>query len=103
MLTGRDAVADALNLVRKRAHGAVVVVDGEGRPVGVVTEAACHGRGPVRAARRGRRARRLTVPLGTEPREVFERLHEPRRELALGVDEHGPARRHAHAVAALRA
>src|SRR3981189_3438139 len=30
VLTGGDAVADALNLVGKRAHGAVVVVDAEG-------------------------------------------------------------------------
>jgi len=29
VLTGGDAVADALNLVGKRAHGAVVVVDTE--------------------------------------------------------------------------
>ena len=43
VLTGGDAVADALNLVGKRAHGAVVVVDGEGRPVGVGHEAACQG------------------------------------------------------------
>ncbi len=38
-----DAVADALNLLPKRAHGAVVVVDEGGRPVGTVDEAACTG------------------------------------------------------------
>src|SRR5258707_8937708 len=32
----------ALSLLPKRAHGAVILV-GDGRPVGVVTEADCHG------------------------------------------------------------
>ena len=43
VLTPGDAVADAINLLPKRAHGAVVIVDDEGRPVGVVDEAACAG------------------------------------------------------------
>lgn len=33
-----DTVGEALSLVHKRAHGAVVVVDGDGRPVGIFTE-----------------------------------------------------------------
>src|SRR5918912_330557 len=39
----RDAtVAEALSLLPKRAHGAVIVIDGD-RPVGIVTEADCAG------------------------------------------------------------
>jgi IMP dehydrogenase len=38
-----DTVLDALHLLPKRAHGAVVVVDREHRPLGIVTEADCHG------------------------------------------------------------
>jgi IMP dehydrogenase len=41
-LRPHDTVLDALNLMPKRAHGAVVVVD-EGKLVGVVTEADCTG------------------------------------------------------------
>ncbi|MDX6201402.1 MAG: dehydrogenase, partial [Frankiales bacterium] len=37
-----DTVGTALNLLPKRAHGAVVVVEDD-RPVGVVTEADCAG------------------------------------------------------------
>ena len=33
----------ALSLLPKRAHGAIIVVDDDGRPVGVVTEADCTG------------------------------------------------------------
>lgn len=42
-LRGEDRVIDALHLVTKRAHGALVVVDADGGPVGVVTEADCRG------------------------------------------------------------
>ncbi|HVN13933.1 MAG TPA: GuaB1 family IMP dehydrogenase-related protein [Kineosporiaceae bacterium] len=38
-----DTVIDALHLLPKRAHGAVVVVDEQLRPSGVVTEADCRG------------------------------------------------------------
>ena len=33
----------ALSLLPKRAHGAVVVLDDDGRPIGIVTEADCTG------------------------------------------------------------
>lgn len=42
-LQPEDTVHDALHLLPKRAHGAVVVVDAQRRPVGVVTEADCRG------------------------------------------------------------
>ena len=40
-----DTVGNVLNLLTKRAHGAAVVVDGNraGRPLGVITQAACQG------------------------------------------------------------
>jgi IMP dehydrogenase len=37
----QSTVIDALHLLPKRAHGAVVVVDDQRRPIGVVTEADC--------------------------------------------------------------
>ncbi|HEX2806365.1 MAG TPA: CBS domain-containing protein, partial [Kineosporiaceae bacterium] len=42
-LEPEDTVIDALHLIPKRAHGALVVVDAQGSPVGVVTEADCRG------------------------------------------------------------
>src|ERR1700756_269954 len=38
-----DTTGHALSLLPKRAHGAIVVVADDGRPVGVVTEADCTG------------------------------------------------------------
>ncbi len=85
-----DAVADALNLVSKRAHRTVAVVDEAGRPVGVVGESACHG-----VDRFTRLADVLSpavsLPVGTVPRAVFDALQDPAYAgaPALGVDDDG--------------
>ncbi len=42
-LSPDSTVIDALHLIPKRAHGALVVIDAERRPVGVVTEGDCRG------------------------------------------------------------
>ena len=82
-----DAVADALNLLPKRAHGTVVVVDDGGRPVGTVDEAACTG--VDRFTRLGDvlDPSPLTLPVDTTPREVFEALGPGK--VALGLDGDG--------------
>src|SRR3954466_5672749 len=80
-LSPTDTVGDALNLLPKRAHGAVVVVDA-GRPVGVVTEADCIGVDRFTQVHRVMSAELLTVPAGVDPREAFDRLHEGRHRLA---------------------
>ena len=89
VLTEGDSVADALNLLPKRAHGAVVIVDDAMRPVGVVDEAACLG--VDRFTRLGEVADPavLTMPLTAATREVFDKLHGRTAKVALGVDEQG--------------
>ncbi|GAB2659671.1 GuaB1 family IMP dehydrogenase-related protein [Saccharopolyspora gloriosae] len=84
-----DAVADVLNLLPKRSHGAVVVVDDDRRPVGVVDEAACAG--VDRFARVGEVADHhpVVLALETKPREVFEQLDRQGRQVALAVDAEG--------------
>ncbi|MEU6645788.1 GuaB1 family IMP dehydrogenase-related protein [Saccharomonospora sp. NPDC046836] len=103
VLTPGDAVADALNLVGKRAHGAVVVVDVDGRPVGIVDEVACSG--VDRFARLGEVVDNavLTCPLDTPPRQVFEQLHDHGGRLALGIDGNGRLAGVLTQVGALRA
>ncbi|TWF93179.1 GuaB1 family IMP dehydrogenase-related protein [Saccharopolyspora dendranthemae] len=88
-LHSEDAVADALNLLPKRAHGALVVVDDEGKPLGVVDEAACTG--VDRFARVGEVAdsHPVVLPLETDSREVFEQLHKQGRNVAIAVDAEG--------------
>ena len=89
VLTAGDAVADALNLMHKRAHGAVIVIDEDGKPVGVVGEASCSG--VDRFTRIGdiMEPDVVTLPIDTSPREVFHRLHGRTATVAAGVDAAG--------------
>jgi IMP dehydrogenase len=81
-----DAVADALNLLPKRAHGTVVVVDEGGRPVGTVDEAACTGVDRFTRLADVLDAAPLTLPVDTAPREVFDALGPRGVALGLGGD-----------------
>lgn len=102
VLRAGDSVADALNLLPKRAHGAVVVVDDGGRPLGVVDEPACTG--VDRFTRVGEVvAPAPAVGLATPPRAVFELLHGRTDRVALGVDADGRLAGVLTEVAALRA
>ena len=103
VLTANDAVADARNLLPKRAHGAVVVVDDQGRPIGVVDETACGGVDQFTRLGQVADPTMLTVPLGTPPRTVFDQLHGRTVPLALGVDDDGRLAGVLTEIAALRA
>jgi IMP dehydrogenase len=103
VLTANDAVADALNLLPKRAHGAVVVVDDAGRPTGVVDEDACSGVDRFTRLSQVADPEVLTFPLDTAPRKVFEQLHGRTAKIALGVDDEGRLAGVLTEVGALRA
>lgn len=89
VLSPGDAVADAVNLLPKRAHGAVVVVDGAGRPVGLVGAAECAH--VDRFARLSDVADTdlVLVDADAAPRKVFEHLHARHQSLAVAVDADG--------------
>jgi IMP dehydrogenase len=84
-----DTVGDAIHLLPKRAHGAVVVVDPDERPLGVVTEADCLGVDRFAQVRHVMSTELLTVPATADPRTAFTRLHEGRHRLAPVVDFEG--------------
>ncbi|MDQ4118235.1 MAG: GuaB1 family IMP dehydrogenase-related protein [Actinomycetota bacterium] len=96
-----DAVADALNLLPKRAHGTVAVVDEGGRPVGTVSEQSCLGVDRFTRLSDVLDPAPLTLPLDTPPREVFEALEG--RGAALGLDDEGRVTGLLTALGALRA
>ena len=89
VLRAEDAVADALNLLPKRAHDAVVIVDEEGSPTGVVDEATCTGVDRFARLREVADARPVVLALETEPREVFDQLDKHAKDVALAVDGGG--------------
>jgi IMP dehydrogenase len=101
VLTAGDAVAEAMSLLPKRAHGTVVVVDDGGRPVGTVDEAACTGVDRFTRLRDVLDPTPLTLPLATPPKEVFEALGG--RGVALGLDAEGRLAGLLTALGALRA
>ncbi len=88
-LTPHDTVGEALNLLPKRAHGAVIVVDWDNRPVGVVTEADCAGADMYTQLGEVMSAAVLSLPHGIDAREAFEALHDGRHRLAPVVDADG--------------
>jgi IMP dehydrogenase len=83
-----DTVGEALNLLPKRAHGAVIVTDDD-RPIGVVTEADCTGVDRFTQLGKVMSIDLLTLPGGIDGEAAFRTLHEQRRRLAPVVDEQG--------------
>ncbi|HUZ37176.1 MAG TPA: GuaB1 family IMP dehydrogenase-related protein [Streptosporangiaceae bacterium] len=83
-----DTTGQALSLLPKRAHGAVVVVE-DGRPAGVVTEADCQGVDRFTQLRQVMSTELLTVAAGTDPQHAFGMLHDGRHRLAPVVDSGG--------------
>ncbi|WP_433619554.1 GuaB1 family IMP dehydrogenase-related protein [Dactylosporangium sp. CA-139114] len=83
-----ETVSLALDLLPKRAHGAVIVVE-DGRPVGVVTEADCVD--VDRFSQLGGVMSRnlLTLPDDVTPEEAFNRLAAGHHRLAPVIDAAG--------------
>ena len=88
-LSPTDTVGEALALLPKRSHGAVIVIDSGGAPVGVVTEADCAGSDRFAQLRTVMSADPVTLPSGTPPARAFGLLHEGRHRLAPVVSASG--------------
>jgi IMP dehydrogenase len=84
-----ETTGHALSLLPKRAHGAIIVVDSDGRPVGVVTEADCTGVDRFTQLDQVMSTELLTLPAGTDPERAFGLLHDGRHRLAPVVDSRG--------------
>ena len=80
-LRATETVTDALNLLPKRAHGAVVVV-ADGRPVGLVTEADCLGVDRFTQLHEVMSRQLLTLQTGVDARTAFDRLQEGHHRVA---------------------
>ncbi|GIF97366.1 GuaB1 family IMP dehydrogenase-related protein [Catellatospora citrea] len=88
-LRPHETVGDAIHLLPKRAHGAVVVVDEQGRPVGLVVESDTMGVDRFSQVRDVMSTELLTVPATASPREAFDILNQARRKVAPVVDHEG--------------
>jgi len=81
-LAPTDTVGEALAFLPKRAHGAVIVIDDQQVPVGVVTEGDCAGVDRFAQLHTVMSADPVTLPAGTPPAKAFDLLHEGRHRLA---------------------
>jgi IMP dehydrogenase len=88
-LAATATVGEALNLLDKRAHGAAVVVDDEGRPLGVVTHVDLDEVDRFTQVGRIMSREVATVPHTVDPRAAFDRLAQVRHRLAPVVDDEG--------------
>ncbi|PSM40114.1 GuaB1 family IMP dehydrogenase-related protein [Streptomyces dioscori] len=89
ILAPHQTVADALSLLPKRAHNAGVVVDGEGRPVGVVTDADLNGVDRFTQLSEVMSRDLLLLDADIEPGEAFNKLDHANRRYAPAVDKDG--------------
>ncbi len=87
-LSPHDTVGDALNLIAKRAHGALVVAE-DGRPVGLASEADCAGVDRFTQLGAVMSTDLVTLEDGIAAEEAFLRLSAARHRLAPVVGEDG--------------
>jgi len=89
LLRPTDTVNDALNIIHKRSHGAVVVVDDDQRPVGLVKEADTLGLDRFTFLDRAMSSPVVTLADTLTPEEMFGELSRQRRSVAPVVDAQG--------------
>ena len=87
-LTPTNTVSEALDLINKRAHGAIIVIENN-KPVGIVTEADLEQVDRFTQLNKIMSKELVTLPNTIEPREAFEVLNNERRKLAPIVDSAG--------------
>ena len=87
-LSSHQTVADAVSLLHKRAHGAIVVVDG-GKPLGIVTEEDCKGVDRFTQLHQVMSKDLVTMADGLDARAAFEFLNSHRHKLAPVVSANG--------------
>ncbi|NCY16821.1 MAG: GuaB1 family IMP dehydrogenase-related protein [Actinobacteria bacterium] len=87
-LAPTDTVGEAINLIAKRAHNAVIVVEGD-RPVGVITETDCAGVDRYTSVDQVMSTDLLTFGDDVDAESAFNTLHERRRRVAPVVDREG--------------
>jgi len=87
-LAPEETVADALDLINKRSHGAVVVIENN-KPVGIVTEADCERVDRFTQVRQIMASDLVTLPDSITPQNAFDFLTTHRRKLAPVVNAAG--------------
>lgn len=87
-LAPHETVADAIDLITKRAHGALIVIE-DGKPVGIVTEADLEKVDRFTQVQVVMSRDLVSLKSDVTPHEAFDFLNTHRRRLAPVVDANG--------------
>jgi IMP dehydrogenase len=87
-LNPEQTVADAVSLLHKRAHGAILIVD-KGKPIGIVTEEDCKGVDRFTQLHKVMSKELITMADTLDARAAFEFLNFHRHKLAPVVSANG--------------
>ena len=87
-LNPNETVADAIDLITKRAHGALIVVE-DNKPIGIITEADCENVDRFTQLNKIMSKDLVTLNDDVTPKTAFEFLTEKRRKLAPVIDKSG--------------
>ena len=87
-LNPNETVADAIDLITKRAHGALIVVE-DNAPVGIITEADCENVDRFTQLNKIMSKDLVTLRDDVSPKEAFEFLTQQRRKLAPVINKAG--------------
>ena len=101
-LAPHQTIADAISLLHKRAHGAIVVVENN-KPVGIITEEDCEAVDRFTQLHQVMSKTPSTISDSLDPRQAFDFLHENRRTVAPVVTPSGELAGILTRVGALRA
>ena len=83
-----ETVADAIDLITKRAHGALIVVENDA-PIGIITEADCENVDRFTQLQQIMSRDLITLNDDVTPREAFEYLTQKGRKLAPVINKSG--------------
>jgi IMP dehydrogenase len=87
-LAPNETVADAISLINKRAHGAIIVVENN-KPVGIITEDDCTSVDRFTQLSQVMTKNPFVISDSFNPRQAFDFLHEHRRSVAPVVNASG--------------
>ena len=89
VLTENETVQTALNLIHKRSHGAVIVVNAQNKPVGIFTEKDSWRRDRYNRISEVMTRQLISVPSSMSPQDIFAFLNERRLNIVPVVNEDG--------------
>jgi IMP dehydrogenase len=84
-----NTIGDALSLIHKRAHGAVIVTGDNGEPLGIFTESDAAGYDRFSQLKNVMSRDPMVLEAGADPQGLFEQLFDKRLNVAPVVDDTG--------------